>query len=276
MEPQRPNPPALQRPLKNGFVERWGWDIAAPRKNLTQSVFEPAYHSGQCQYPSILLNPVWAIGSTGVRATKRLPWRGQTYWEITLVADTLGSSTMIGIATAGAALRSDTNVDLFGMDKHSWAFHQSGNLYHNGEIKPYYRPWDDGLGKKRVTIGTLFNGDKGTLIYYFNGICLGQAFGGLTKEGGDIFPAACTTRTNHEMHLHNLRRTHLNLQDRAREVILANLEDPLVACGCDHLCREGAIEKLSIPSIMKNYIALGQGENSHHEVLHTNFKFTHY
>ena len=110
----------------------------------------------------------------------------------------------------------------------------------------------------------------------FDGVCLGQAFEGLTRELGDIFPAASTTRTNQRMSLHNLRRSYTTLQDRARSVLLANLEDGLVACACHHPCQEGIINQLPLPSVLKTYVAKGQLDNAQDEARVTNFHFSHY
>ena len=271
------NLPQLTRtPLASGCPDYYGWDVTLSRKTLTQSIFEPAFHEGRCKYPTVMINPVWSRGATAILATKRLPWHGQAYWEITITGEGLGSSTQVGIARPQAALRSYNYVNLLGADNHSWAMDQMGNLQHNGVVRPYSRPWEERYGRTRVTIGSLFDGCKGTLTYYINGVCLGQAFEGLTKELGDIFPAASTTRTNHRMSLHNLRRSYTSLQDRARSVVLANLEDGLVACVCNHPCQEGIIDQLPLPTVLKTYVAQGQSENAQNEAQITKIRFNHY
>ena len=279
MSTLQPKHSIVKTPLASGCPDYYGWNITTPRKTLTQSIFEPAFHAGRCQYPTVMINPVWARGATAILASKRLPWNGQAYWEITIKGESLGSSTQVGIASPQATLKINNYVNLLGTDHHSWAMDQMGNLQHNGVVIPYSKPWEERYGRtyyKEVTIGTLFDGCKGTLTYYINGVCLGQAFEGLTRELGDIFPAASTTRTNQRMSLHNLRRSYTNLQDRARSVLLANLEDGLVACACHHPCQEGIINQLPLPSVLKTYVAKGQLDNAQDEARITNFHFSHY
>ena len=276
MHSSQPRHPVLRTPLANGCPDYYGWDITMSRKVFTQSFFEPAFHEGRCQHPTVKLNAVWSRGATAILATKRLPYDGQAYWETTITGESLGSSTQVGIATPQATLRSNNYVNLLGIDRHSWALDQMGNLQHNGVVKSYSRPWEERYGRTCVTIGTLFNGCKGTLTYYINGVCLGQAFEGLTKELGDIFPAVSTTRTNHRISLHNLRRNYVNLQDRARSVVLANLQDGLVACACYHPCQEGVINKLPLPAVLKTYVSQGQREDAQNETQIADFPFNDY
>ena len=68
-----------------------------------------------------------------------------------------------------------------------------------------------------TTIGIYFDGLKGTLTYYKDGVSLGTAFEGLTQgELGDepLYPIVCSTAAKTEMALGVMKREFLSLQGR--------------------------------------------------------------
>lgn len=85
---------------------------------------------------------------------------------------------MFGIGTAQAVLEANTFTNLLGVDEHSWGLSHKGIVWHNSIGLRFTKCFQENLATK---IGLLFDGIKGTLTYYKDGVCLGIAFRGLNK-----------------------------------------------------------------------------------------------
>jgi SPRY domain-containing SOCS box protein 3 len=76
-------------------------------------------------------------------------------------------------------------------------------------------------------------------------VCLGVAFTGLNEVAEPLYPIVCSTAAKTEMALGVLKRDFVNLQDRCRATILAQLT------------HEEQIEQLCLPLRIKQYISEG-------------------
>ena len=118
---------------------------------------------------------------------------------------------MFGICTKKARLHADSFVNMLGEDENGWGLSHKGILWHNGQWKPYTKPFRE---NESTTIGMLYDGNLGTLSYYKDGVYLGVAFSGLNKLHEELYPMVCSTAAKTEMTLCNMRRDFINLQDR--------------------------------------------------------------
>ena len=113
------------------------------------------------------------------RGTIAYPASGKWYWEFTCLSNTDSTNgPKVGIVTAQASL-DDPGGDAFG-----WAYlGYNGTKWNNGISSAYGATWTNG-----DVIGTVFDADAGTLVFYKNGVSQGTAFSGLTT--GPYFPVA--------------------------------------------------------------------------------------
>ena len=112
---------------------------------------------------------------------------------------------------------------MIGQDEHSWGLSHNGLLWHNGQSRNYTTPFGqhsfrlqvdqylpnnqiqiiyvpiDVIGAK--VIGMLFDGVKGTLTYFKDGIILGVAFRGLHRIKEPLYPMVCSTMAKTEITL---------------------------------------------------------------------------
>lgn len=128
---------------------------------------------------------------------------------------------------------------MLGEDEHSWGLSHKGLVWHKGIWRQFTKPFRE---NEATTIGLLFDGIKGTLNYYKDGMNLGVAFADLDLVKDEIYPIICSTAAKTEMSLGIATREFISLQDRCRTVIL------------NHMREEGDIEKLNLPTFIKGYL----------------------
>ena len=146
---------------------------------------------------------------------------------------------MFGIGTASANLHKDAFINMLGEDDKSWGLSHKGTLWHNTECRYYTRAFRENVA---TTIGLHFDGVRGTLTYYKDGVNLGVAFRGLNEVKEPLYPIVCSTAAKTEMALGLMKRDFVSLQDRCRAVILR------------HLRSEEALEELCLPKSLKLFI----------------------
>lgn len=147
--------------------------------------------------------------------------------------------TFLGIGTKHARLHVDAFVNMLGEDEHSWGLSHKGLVWHKGIWRQFTKPFRE---NEATSIGLLFDGIKGTLTYYRDGINLGVAFTDLHLVKDELYPIICSTAAKTEMSLGIARREFISLQDRCRTVIL------------NHTRKEGDIRKLNLPNPIKMYL----------------------
>lgn len=189
-------------------------------------------------------HPNWSSGTAGVRGTRVLN-NGRYFWELRVSKRIFGTSIMFGIGTRMAKVHADAFINLLGADCHSWALSHKGLLWHNGRWRNYTKPFRE---NEATAIGILFDGIAGTMTYYKDGKCLGVAFRGLQDVKEPLYPIICSTAAKTEITLCAMRRDFVNLQDRCRSVIVKQVSS------------KEDLDKLMIPSRIKNYLAEAIGE----------------
>jgi len=183
-------------------------------------------------------HPNWSNGTAGVRGTRTLN-KGRYYWEINVTQRIFGTSMMFGIGTKKARLHVDAFVNMLGEDDQSWGLSHKGFIWHKGIWRQYTKPFRE---NEATTIGLLFDGIKGTLSYFKDGVSLGVAFRDLHLVKDELHPIVCSTAAKTEMSLGIARREFISLQDRCRTVIL------------NYIKEEGDIKKLNLPNPIKMYL----------------------
>ena len=187
-------------------------------------------------------HPNWSNGTTGVRGTRALNG-GRFYWEVNISQRIFGTSMMFGIGTKKARLHVDGFVNMLGEDTNSWGISHKGLLWHGGKHRQYTKPFQENVA---TTVGVFFDGLEGTLSFYKDNTCLGEAFSGLQEVSEPLYPIVCSTAAKTEMTLGVLKRDFISLQDRCRASILA----------C--LTQEQQIDSLQLPVRIKKYITEGR------------------
>ena len=222
-----------ETPLKDGCPDQWTWNEAdkSPEVMLVGDRREIVH-----------FHPNWSNGTAGVRGSKGFSRSsGIHYWEISVMRRVFGTSMMFGLATLQSRLHVDAFVNLLGEDEHSWALSHKGLLWHRGECRQYIVPFRE---NETTVIGMLFDGPRGTLTYFQDGLCLGVAFTGLDQLGDvELFPAICSTAAKTQMVLGRTFRSFDSLQDRCRAAVVKCLKG------------EGGAEELPLPTELKRYIS---------------------
>ncbi|XP_064485197.1 SPRY domain-containing SOCS box protein 3-like [Ornithodoros turicata] len=222
-----PNEP--YSPLLWGAPDTWTWS----RRHKSTEVRLHGPFTAQ-------FHPNWSNGTAAVRCSRPLAHNRRTYWEIRVSQRVFGTSMMFGVATRSARLHANTFVNLLGEDQHGWGLSHKGLLWHAGRWRTFTRPFPE---NEATVVGMLYDGRRGTLTYYKDGVCLGVAFEGLA--GHDLYPVVSSTAAKTEMTLGAVRREFVNLQDRCRAVILNRV-------------RQGSEHTLTLPSLLKRYILEGR------------------
>lgn len=190
-------------------------------------------------------HPNWSSGTAGVRGTRILN-NGRFFWELRISKRIFGTSIMFGVGTKSARIHADAFINLMGEDCNSWALSHKGLLWHGGRCYHYTKPFRE---NEPTTIGVLFDGVEGTLTYYKDSKCLGVAFRGLQDVKEPLYPMVCSTAAKTEVTLGDKKRDFANLQDRCRSVIAKQIKN------------KKELEKLMIPTSIKNYLAEVVGEH---------------
>lgn len=216
-------------PLHNCCVDYWMWN-KRDKSHEVRIIGE--------NFQTAFFHPNWSNGTAGVRGTRILN-RGRYYWEINVTRRIFGTSMMFGIGTNRARLHVDAFVNMLGEDDNSWGLSHKGLVWHKGIWRQFTKPFRE---NEATTIGLLFDGIKGTLTYYKDGINLGVAFSDLHLVEDELYPIICSTAAKTEMSLGAARREFISLQDRCRTVILNNTR------------KQGDIGKLNLPNAIKMYL----------------------
>uniref|UniRef100_A0AC35U8F1 B30.2/SPRY domain-containing protein n=1 Tax=Rhabditophanes sp. KR3021 TaxID=114890 RepID=A0AC35U8F1_9BILA len=160
----------------------WTWNHNSKQNN----VFIMSH--GNC----VVINPIFAVGTVGVRGIRDLTKKGLTYWRINFSPPLSGTSIMFGVATANANLHEPIDyTNLLGYDNQSWGLHHRGYTYHNKVAKQFMNalPIFD-----KSCIGVLFDstGDVGKMSYYVNGQFMGVGFDNIPLNQ-PLFPVVSST-----------------------------------------------------------------------------------
>ncbi len=125
---------------------------------------------------------------------------------------------MFSVDTTWVRLFIDEFVDLLGEDDLGivWGLSHKGLLWHDGVLRPYTNPFQE---NEPFTIGTLFDGPRGTLTFYKDGVNLRIAFTGLDWIEDGLYPLVCSPSIRTQMSLGLRLRGYRNLQDRCRAAI---------------------------------------------------------
>jgi len=166
-------------------------------------------------------------GTAGVRGSKSFV-DGEHYWEIRFLEPPLGTSVMVGVGTQKALLHTDNYqfVNLVGHDTESWGLSYKGSLWHNGKSKPYCAPFYD----RSTVIGVYLNLYRGTLSYFINGKCLGEAVTDL-PQGEPLYPMISSTSDCTELEVLHQSCRYLTLQEKCCLAIARSLKASNDAAG---------------------------------------------
>ena len=218
-------------PLLDSCEDDWTWNI----REKSHEVKLCGENNRTAQF-----HPNWSNGTAGIRGTKVLQRGARYYWEIVIPSRVFGTSMMVGVGTKKSRLHIDAFVNIIGEDDQGWGLSHRGLLWHDGKSKRYTKPFKENESTK---IGILFDGIKGTLTYYKDGACLGEAFSGLNLVKEDLYPIVASTAARTEMRIGTRRRSFSSLQDRCRVLIARRLRT------------QKCLEVLLLPKQLKTYIA---------------------
>ena len=185
-----------KRLKKIGYHTYWTWDI----RSKPSQVWLTRLNRRATFFPLLLDSYNYdSFGTAGVRGTHPIN-NSQSYWEIDVSRRTFGTNMMFGIGSINTRLNWTWTWDfhLIGETNESWGLSHKGYLLHNGIIRKYTLPFEEG---EPTTIGLHFDGEKGTLTYYKNGISLGIAFENLNKVNFELFPIICSSAQDSHMTL---------------------------------------------------------------------------
>ena len=193
-------------------------------------------------------------GTSAIRGTQVLNGR-KCFWQIVITTPYYRDSTQIGIATDKAKLQSPEFKALLGQDKESWAVSHSGELSHNGNVRKGYIS-DTIWRSKPINIwGVYFDGHKGILKFYLNGIDLGPAFHGLEQVESNLYPVISTCAPGLQATLVAKRINFDSLKDRCRAVILQQIpRDYFTRCPCEYQPIKSKIDELPVPPLVREYL----------------------
>ncbi|RUS88537.1 hypothetical protein EGW08_003713 [Elysia chlorotica] len=186
---------------------------------------------------------IQSTGAVGVRGSKGF-CKGEHYWEVIFLEPPCGTSMMIGVGTADAALQSETckQVNLLGRDTESWGLSYKGSTWHAGVSRKYCEPFY----AKDTVIGVHLDLNQGHLTFYKDGVCLGPAFTGLkATTHRRLYPIVCSTA----------RESELGLGDRFfRPGQPTRLQGDCLEKIRNSLASVESVEALPLPRVMKNYL----------------------
>ncbi|XP_038057430.1 SPRY domain-containing SOCS box protein 3-like [Patiria miniata] len=224
--------------LHEGCEDFWSWSQADKSHEVKLQ---------GARNETAVFHPNWSNGTAGVRGTRVLN-RGRFYWELRLSRRVFGTSMMFGIGTKRTRLHIDEFINMLGENEQSWGLSHKGLLWHGGTSTPFTDPFPE---KQPTTVGLLFDGIKGTLTFYKDGVCLGEAFTGLNRYTCELYPFVCSTAAKTEMTLVNMRRRMVSLEDRCCVTIATHLRSESEAGG------------LLLPAILRNNIVRECSRQSH-------------
>lgn len=174
----------------------------------------------------------------GERAINTNP-QSRFYWEIQVTDRLFGTSMMFGIATRNCSVHADSFVNLIGSDCNGWGLSHKGILWHDSLWSKYTKPFKENTATR---IGMLFDGPKGTLTYFKDGVSLGVAFKDLDKITDKLYPMVCSTAAKTQMTLTKTCRDYYSLQDMCRNVILNKLPKP------------SDVQQVDLPRFLKEFV----------------------
>lgn len=216
-------------PLKEACTDNWSWN----KRDKSHEV-KLCGSRGKIAH----FHPNWSNGTAGVRGNKVLN-NGVYYWEIKISQRIFGTSMMFGIGTKKTRLHLDSFVNLLGENDESWGLSHKGLLWNGGKWRQYTKPFKE---NEATTVGMLFDGHRGTLSYFKDGVALGIAFSGLDQVNDNLYPIICSTAAKTEMTLGVTLRGFFDLQDRCRAIIAKQIE----------ACNE--VDDLPLPSRIRTFI----------------------
>ena len=115
-----------------------------------------------------------------------------------------------------------------------------GLIWHRGKFHQYTTPFKE---NETTTVGLLYDGPRGTLSYFKDGVSLGVAFTDVTDEDeGGLYPAICSTAAKTQMILGRTLRSFDSLKDRCRVVIARSLRTP------------AGVDALPLPAELRKYV----------------------
>ena len=240
----------------------WGFDsktnareaeVAFPNQHRNE-------HQKYCFNQVVLFNSRYnrlLYGTEGTFAIKGTQVLNKTkcFWQFVIASPYYREYTQIGIVTDKAKLQSPKFQALLGQDSESWAVSYSGNLSHNGNMKKGYISNMSWTNRPTNIWGAYFDGQKGTLKFYLNGVDLGLAFKGLDQVENNLYPAISTSAPGLKATIVAKRISFDSLKDRCRAVILQQLpRGYYTGCPCEYKPVESSIAKLPVPPPIQEYL----------------------
>ena len=153
-------------PFKTYHRINWEWASDSEESTLFSSDKQSVcMHTNSSSY----------FETIAIRSSKPLRVDAFTYWEVKLSKGVCsGTSVMLGVGTLNAKLRQFGYSDLIGQDKSSWGLSVKGHLMHENLTRNYC----DSLCEEQNNnvIGCLFDGYRGRLGFFVNGVYQGVAF----------------------------------------------------------------------------------------------------
>ncbi|XP_072026314.1 SPRY domain-containing SOCS box protein 3-like [Amphiura filiformis] len=218
-------------PLLDSCDDDWTWNV----REKSHEVKLSGEKKRTAQF-----HPNWSNGTAAVRGNKVLQNGARYYWEIVIPSRVFGTSMMLGVATKKARLHIDAFVNIIGEDDQGWGLSHRGLLWHDGKSRKYTKPFKENESTK---IGIMFDGIKGTLTYYKDGVSLGEAFTGLNHVKEDLYPMVASTAARTEMRIGVRKRSYSCLQDRCRVLIAKRLRT------------RRCLDVILLPKQLKSYVA---------------------
>ena len=248
--------------LEDMRFHSWGFDsetnpmaaeVAFPKQHMLK-------HQKYCYNQAVVFHNRYnklRYGTSGTSAIKGTQVLNGTkcFWQFA-ISSNYHDHTQIGIATDKAKLHSPKLQAILGQDSESWAVSYSGELSHDGNVKKGYIS-DMNWSRNHNTIwGIYFDGQKGTLKFYLNGIDLGVAFHGLDKVEDNLYPIVSTHSPGLKATITTKRINFDSLKDRCRTVILQQLPKGwYTGCPCEFKPVEKHLTKLPVPSLIQGYLS---------------------
>lgn len=138
----------------------------------------------------LLIHPDRSSGSTAVRCNKPLKRNAFTFWEITISDRIFGTSIMIGVGKTRVNTSSIAYINLLGADENSWGLSHKGKLWHAGRFLKDFS--GEFVERKAVKVGCLYDGFRGRLSYFIDGVFMGLAFDKLPVDE-PLYPMVSAT-----------------------------------------------------------------------------------
>lgn len=112
----------------------------------------------------VCFHPECSQSAAAIRGTKPFVKDGNYYyWEVTVFNKVYGTSVMFGLCTKQQRMDLYDYRNLIGLDENGWSLSHKGSIWHNNKFSQYTQAFPS---EQSVTIGMLFDTQRGTLSYF--------------------------------------------------------------------------------------------------------------